>query len=174
MIRSPPIVRLLPVANIVALTGVSTLRLCPRMRIFSWLLGQHLAQERAFEHVVAVIQRDRDIAGEQGGARRFSSSSSLRPCAITGIGRPVASMAATSTSRLLPVPAVGDVNACSGAVAMERRSSVVRIADSATERSAAATNGNVLDQLLELARAPRSHRPCSAAAASAGSSDRPA
>jgi hypothetical protein len=44
---------------------------------------------------------------------------------------------------VLPVPALGAVRACIGAVAMLRRSSVVKIADSATERSVGVTKGSV-------------------------------
>src|SRR5262249_25880456 len=81
-------------------------------------------------------------AAISAASRRFSNSSSLFPCAITGASCPVAKSEAISTSNDLPVRGAGAVNACSGAVIMARRSSAVRIPDSATERSTGRTNGN--------------------------------
>ena len=136
-------VRLLPVANIVALTGVSTFLLRPSMRMlsFSWVRAwQRNELSRRCSQLSSEITTS---PASSAAPSRFSSSSSVLPCDMTGMSWPIASVATMSTSSDLPVPAVGDVKACRGAVAMARRSSAVRMAESATVRSASATKGNV-------------------------------
>ena len=64
---SPASTRLLPVANSVALTGVSAIARLPQDPDVDLALGQHLTQERAFESMIAVVQTDRRVTGEQGG-----------------------------------------------------------------------------------------------------------
>ena len=98
---------------------------------------QRLAQESALEGPIAVVRaiwRDRPRARP----RRDASPAlpHFGPCAITGI-EPAGREHGDRRRRaaISPVPAVGEVKACRGAVAIERRSSTVRIADKATERS---------------------------------------
>ena len=72
---------------------------------------------------------------------RFSSSSSVAPCDITGASRPVPSAATTSAISDLPVAIVGAVNPCKGAVRIDLRQTTVNIADRATDRDGMSTKG---------------------------------
>ena len=65
----------------------------------------------------------------------------------------MASTLIRSTKSDFPVPGAGDVKAVSGAVAIDRRSSTVSIAATATARSAMVTNGNVSINLRSCSRA---------------------
>src|SRR4051812_36918228 len=65
-----------------------------------------------------------------------------RPVDVTAAGKPVAIIEQRSTSLLFPLTAVGAVNACMGATGKARRTTVVRIPESATERSTSDRNGN--------------------------------
>src|SRR5262249_22449226 len=139
--RSPAIARLLPVAQSAAFDGVSTFLLKPSSRMFSVCC---VSVWQRNPPASGCSQLSIEIAGSPASSaapRRFSSSSSVRPWLIMGMSRPVASIAKMSTSRLLPVPAAGDVKACSGAVGKLRRSSAVSMALSATLRSAGVMKG---------------------------------
>ena len=69
-------------------------------------------------------------------------------------------MATTLRNSVFPVAGVVAVNACIGAVAIERRSIAVRIAEIATLRCTSSTNGNVLiSSLITRSASKASARP---------------
>ena len=154
-VMSPSRVRLLPVAKTAALLGTSALTDLPRMRTFRlvWVRVWHRSSPPSGSSQLSMaISTSPAISAAPS---RFSISSSDLPCAITGAGRAVAIRLARSTSMDLPVPAVGALKPWSGAVGSERRISAVRIAESATERSASVTKGKVEIRSLRKASARR-------------------
>ena len=97
-------------------------------------------------HAAAAAHLLRQRSGQwpEPQGMRFSSSAQSSPCAITPASplRPITITLVTSTWIDFPEPGTVAETACIGAVGRERRTQAVRIAESATDRSASLTKGN--------------------------------
>ena len=135
-------IRLLPLTVNRAVIGTLTLRLKPssRTRSSRWVSAWHSSSLST--SLLQLSNETMVLPLSSSAPRRFSVSSLFEPCEMTGVISPLASSEARSTSSDLPVPATGEVKACSGAVAMAWRSSAVSTRLSATERSTFSTKGN--------------------------------
>ena len=140
---SPIKARLLPVAVTQALAGSSGASDRPRIRARTtrWVsMAQRNSPPSGASQLSMAITWS---PASSRAPRRFSSSSSVLPWAMTPASRPLAMTLARSTSIDLPEPAVGAVKPCIGAVGSERRIQAVRMAERVTARLGPSTKGKV-------------------------------
>ena len=147
--------RLFPFAATNAPAVIGGALLPPRTRglTFSWVSIEQISSPPNGRVQLSIATKGSPAISFE--ARRFSVSSSFPPSVNGAALKPVAITQAMSTSLPFPVPAVGALNACSGAAGRDRRTHAVRIADKATERSCCATKGNPLMSLSSEARAAK-------------------